>query len=365
MGVYVYPTCMGVYVYPTCMGVYVYPTCMGVYVYPTCMGVYVYPTCMGVYVYPTCMGVYVYPTCMGVYVYPTCMGVYVYPTCMGVYVYPTCMGVYVYPTCMGVYVYPTCMGVYVYPTDSFNSEITDYGNLTTDITYWIEKGYTPVIGGDFNSRPRDLNMVTVNSLKWRYNSNVDDFRDINGSYFVSLCEALNILPLNHCIYYDKSLDGDFTYHKSGKRSQIDYILTDDRGRRFVNIFDIVKTGWHASVHLPLDLQIKLNWKTDLHALQKRAKELDHCYFPHEIKRLNILKHQFHFERAQDMLTENAIYLNQICQNGESADSLLDSIYNVVTLILNSTKCPKERTTTTWQETAMNDCDRLFEILKII
>ena len=59
------------------------------------------------------------------------------------------------------------------------------------------------------------------------------------------------------------------------------------------------------------------------------------------------------------LQKNAIYLNQICLNGESADSLLDSIYNVVTLILNSTKCPKERTTTTWQETAMNDCDRLF------
>ena len=88
---------------------------------------------------------------------------------------------------------------------------------------------------------------------------------------LAMCEALNILPLNHCIYYDKSLDGDFTYHKSGKRSQIDFILTDNRGRRFVNIFDIVKTGWHASDHLPLDLQIKLNWKNGLTCFTKTSK----------------------------------------------------------------------------------------------
>ena len=105
-------------------------------------------------------------------------------------------------------------------------------------------------------------MVAVNSLKWRYNTNVDDFRNINGSYFVSMCESLNILPLNHCIYYDKFFDGDFTYHKFGKRSQIDFILTNNKGRKLVNIFDIVKIGWHASDHLPLDLQLEITWNLE-------------------------------------------------------------------------------------------------------
>ena len=61
-----------------------------------------------------------------------------------------------------------------------------------------------------------------------------------------------------------------------------------------------------------------------------------------------------------MLTENVIYLNQVCHNQESAELILDSIYTILTPILNSTKCPKDRTTTTTcQETAMNNCDRLF------
>ena len=48
------------------------------------------------------------------------------------------------------------MGVYVYPMDSLNFDIIDYGVLINHIRYWLEKGYIPIIGGDFNSRPGDL-----------------------------------------------------------------------------------------------------------------------------------------------------------------------------------------------------------------
>ena len=44
------------------------------------------------------------------------------------------------------------MGVYVYPVDSLNYKDTDFGVLFNEINHWIERGITPFIGGDFNSR---------------------------------------------------------------------------------------------------------------------------------------------------------------------------------------------------------------------
>ena len=112
------------------------------------------------------------------------------------------------------------MGVYVYPTNSTNSDLTDFGELIDDISYWMDKDYTPFIGGDFNSRPGDLNIIGMNSLKWRFSQNIDTFVNTNGRYIATMCQHLKLLPLNHCIYYNKYFEGNFTNYKSNKKSQI-------------------------------------------------------------------------------------------------------------------------------------------------
>ncbi len=47
--------------------------------------------------------------------------------------------------------------------------------------------------------------------------------------YVDMCHACDILPLNHMCYYNVTQPGQFTYHKAGKRSQIDYVLTNVKG----------------------------------------------------------------------------------------------------------------------------------------
>ena len=108
------------------------------------------------------------------------------------------------------------MGVYVYPPSSANHKDTDFAIVMKEIDYWMSKGYTPYIGGDFNSRIGDIGTIATKSLKWKFEDNIDKGENGNKSNFRDMCEVLNILPLNHCIYKRKTFPGGYTYFKGGK-----------------------------------------------------------------------------------------------------------------------------------------------------
>ena len=97
----------------------------------------------------------------------------------------------------------------------------------------------------------------MNSLKWRLSENVDTFVNTNRRCIATMCQHLKILPFNHCIYYDKKFEGNFTCHKVNKKSQIVFVFTENDRRKMVKNFTIVKKGWHQSDHLPLELQIEI------------------------------------------------------------------------------------------------------------
>ena len=65
------------------------------------------------------------------------------------------------------------MLVYLYPRDSPNFELNDFGILSEEISFWINKGFVPYLGGDYNSRLGDINILSQRSMKWRYTQNVD------------------------------------------------------------------------------------------------------------------------------------------------------------------------------------------------
>ena len=92
------------------------------------------------------------------------------------------------------------MGVYIYPLGSRDYSQADYGCVIDEINYWIQKGCQPYIGGDFNSRLGDINEISTKSLKWRYSKNLDDNINSHRNHFKNMCDLLNILPLNHCVY---------------------------------------------------------------------------------------------------------------------------------------------------------------------
>ena len=120
------------------------------------------------------------------------------------------------------------MGLYVYPTDSDNFDVGDFGIIADEISYWTSRGFIPFIGGDFNSRLGNINELSSRSLHWRYNENVDTSRNGNYNDFVTLCEVLKISPINHCLHKDRIFNGHWTYFKSNKKSQIDFLVTNSK-----------------------------------------------------------------------------------------------------------------------------------------
>ena len=71
-----------------------------------------------------------------------------------------------------------------------------------------------MIGGDFNSRPGDINQL----FDMNYTSNIDKTSNNHGTtYFPDMCKTGDIFPLNQLKYNNKHYTGNFTYHKTGKK----------------------------------------------------------------------------------------------------------------------------------------------------
>ena len=176
-------------------------------------------------------------------------------------------------------------GVYIQPENSKYFKINMFAELDLLLHKCTEWHLTPYVGGDFNSRLGDLNLLGT----WKYNMNVDTTTNKHGrSYMMDVCKRYKLYPVNHLKYKNRTFEGDFTYYKNDKRSQIDFALTNDIGRKHIKAFKILDTDWHISDHRPLCLSIRINCTTSSNILLTRAEDLNYD-FPIEktiIKRFN-------------------------------------------------------------------------------
>ena len=117
------------------------------------------------------------------------------------------------------------MMVYLYPVDSKNYDDTEFGTLAEEIIFWNNLGYTLYIGGDCNARLGDLNVISENIFHWKYDNNIDNTVNPHGKRLRTICGYNGLSPSNHCHYYGKPWDGNYTYCKGGKQSQIDFCFS--------------------------------------------------------------------------------------------------------------------------------------------
>ena len=251
------------------------------------------------------------------------------------------------------------MGVYVYPPTSLNHKDTDFAVVINEIDYWLSKGYTPYIGGDFNSRIGDIKETSSRSLKWRYEVNADKTTNGNTSSFRDMCEVLNILPLNHCIYKNKIFSGGFTYFKGGKKYQIDFVLTNNAGRKNVVDFSMVTEGWHFSDHIPLDMKTNLNYDISALSLLLRSKSLIEPTAPNRKNILKTFKNDFDFNAAKTIMKQNSVNIQRDCTS-LSADFIVQRLHAEMGDAISKTmkKLPRNNTLDLDKKT-MDDCDESF------
>ena len=111
-----------------------------------------------------------------------------------------------------------------------------------------------------------------------------------------ICRRNNVYPINHLKYKEKHFEGDFTYLRNGKKSQIDLVLTNNHGRGDVTLFKILKTNWHVSDHRPIQLKIQME-------ILIRAENLNYKYSP-EDKKVSRYNKCFNTEFIEDYIIQN-------------------------------------------------------------
>lgn len=253
------------------------------------------------------------------------------------------------------------MGVYIYPPTSPNYKDTDYAEVINEINYWLCKGFHPYVGGDFNSRIGNINMISLKSLNWRYAENSDTVINLNMIHFSNMCEVLKILPLNHCKYSHKEFDGGYTYFKADKKSQIDYVMTNNAGRKNVTDFKLITYGWHFSDHLPVDLTVRIKYHIDPLAIYIRSKALVTSNENTKGKfTLKLNRKLFDINVAKAILVENAETLTKKCYAYQSAEPIINDMHTLLDRTITQASYAKYRHDDKGNDDIMNECDELFE-----
>ena len=166
------------------------------------------------------------------------------------------------------------IGVYVQPEGARNFNLHMFAEVGALLADCNQKGLTPYVGGDFNSRPGDLHLIN-SDIAWTYESNIDTKTNKHGkTFFRDLCCAGKVKPINGMKYYGKTFDNNFTFIRSNGQSQIDFCLTNATGRKMMKNFTILVDDWHISDHRPISLEIETQCKTDVGWLLKRAIDLN-------------------------------------------------------------------------------------------
>ena len=232
------------------------------------------------------------------------------------------------------------------------------------ISNCTERDFTPYIGGDFNARLGDLNLL---SKSWKYMSNVDINTNKHGrSYMTDICKENNVFPINHLKYKNKIMDGDFTYIKNDKKSQIDFAITNTNGRKFIKKFEIINHDWHFSDHRPICLSIDIDCTVSSFSLLSRAKDLNYEYTPdtptiHRFNKCyNIESIDDYIEHHKDVLIydiHSALYDNNV---NSAISKFNDFSYDM------HRKCriPKPKISTIQNNmniTLMNDANHKFKV----
>ena len=165
-------------------------------------------------------------------------------------------------------------GVYIQPDGARYFDPDMFADLASSLLECHEKGLVPYICGDFNlciGYPNTL----VYSSSWVYNENIDKITNKHGqTLFRDLCITCDAMPINCVKYINKEIANNFMYYSGSGKSQIDFTLTDDQGRKNICRFKIISHDLHLSDHRPIFLEIDVMPEIDLSSIFKRAQDLN-------------------------------------------------------------------------------------------
>jgi hypothetical protein len=97
----------------------------------------------------------------------------------------------------------------------------------------------------------------------------------NGRYIGEvLLNATSAAPINHMKADEYTYDGDFTFNRNGKQSEIDWCFANKHCLPYINGFKLVRDCPQISDHLPIMVEIQVKGDKSLDSILRAAKELN-------------------------------------------------------------------------------------------
>ena len=195
------------------------------------------------------------------------------------------------------------IGTYIQPEGSPHFDADMFGSLGSHLLSLNERNLIPMLGGDLNCRFGELKNA-FQEQRLAYIDNLDSNSNHHGrTYGIELCNSCKIFPLNHLQMCSRSYQGDFTYFKAERKSQIDFAFTNRIGIKCIKDYDICNESWHLSDHRPLCLEVKAVESISCQSLLRRAKDLNYEFDPQLTKPVRYLS-TYDADRFQDYLKDN-------------------------------------------------------------
>ena len=255
----------------------------------------------------------------------------------------------------------TLIGAYVQPESSpyFNPRM--FHDLSSLILTLNERNLTPIVGGDLNCRFGDLN-IAFQDRGLVYSENADRTSNHHGRTFgVDLCNSSEVFPINHLSYGKKKFNGEPTYFKGEKRSQIDFLYTNREGMKMVRNFAIISEDWHLSDHRPIAAEIATPEVIQPTTLFRRAKDLTYEYDPTLMKPVRYLSN-YDTAKFEDQMRRNfkkieSSILKQV--EREDISRAILEMDNHIDKIYKNCKTPQQ----SQLSDEIEEANRKFEILR--
>ena len=182
----------------------------------------------------------------------------------------------------------------------------------------------PVMGGDINCRFGDLNAAFCNT-GILYTDNIDTSSNAHGLiYGADLCNSTNIFPLNHLIHRQIEFQGDFTYFKGTKKSQIEMVYTTVDGLDFVKDFNICNDNWHFSDHRPIEVSVLCVERINATNPLRRARDLNYGYDPH-ITTIKRHTSKYDLSKISEYLSDNRVQIEHDILSSLQAENINEAI----------------------------------------
>ena len=255
------------------------------------------------------------------------------------------------------------IGVYIPPIDSEYYHDRYFADLNNKLLENTRADIKTLIGGDFNSRPGDLNKMELDN--YTFSENVDRTTNAHGTLFTDMCRNGNVTPLNHLQHGNKNFPGKHTFYRGNRKSQIDFVITNRKGLDIIEELKFIENDWHISDHIPISTKISIPHTVDLKTLHKRSCDINALPQSCQSKITELKKYDVDITICTTILQTQREELTKLMEENiidpaKSCDILTENLQNCLFKAVKESKIRKFNRRTNETTHSLNNANAAFQ-----